>query len=62
MSSLHMPKPPKPSDRISDPQVGLEVESGPKVWRVYKRKRGKRIKGADVDGVMHGMHDSLGYM
>jgi hypothetical protein len=53
-------------DRISDPQVGLEVESGPKVWRVYKRKRGKRIKGADVDGVMHGMrngmHDSLGYM
>jgi hypothetical protein len=49
-------------DGNGDSQVGLEVDNRPKVWRVYKRKRGMRIKGADVDGVMHGMmigvHDS----
>jgi hypothetical protein len=49
-------------DGNGDSQVGLEVGNRPKVWRVYKRKRGMRIKGADVDGVMHGMrigvHDS----
>jgi hypothetical protein len=50
------------SDRNGGSQVGLEVGSRPKVWRVYKRKYGKRSKGADVDGVQRemriGVHDS----